>query len=389
MNKTRVLALASILVAAAAMLAIGLLRDVDFTRSSATYGNYDLPGKESWVMKLMPGVPDLASIKVYGELHIPPLVFIGILFAFMLVVSVYGNAFDLLYRKAAQWTAFALARMGVLRVSGLCPLSRTSFGTFGFLNCQACEMTTGACPIGMIQWSLMHMRFPFLAVGIVLMSGAVLGRAVCGWLCPFGFLSDAFDRASLKKYRLPFQAGYLKFLVLLLIFTAVAWPSPYFCAVLCQSGSMFGLLPYYLTTGLPALRLTLSQGGWEMTMLGYHIFLGSLFAAGAVLVSGRWFCRYLCPLGAWYGLFNYLSPLRVAHHEMMCSHCRACSRCCPMDVDLGRGGFLDVTGCIRCGRCIKACSMNARSFSISFGPAPVNVGREEVHEHELLTQPQD
>jgi|GEM_PF-7095547 len=105
------------------------------------------------------------------------------------------------------------------------------------------EMATGACPIGMMQWSLMHMRFPFMAVGIVLLSGAVLGRAVCGWLCPFGFLCDAFDRASLKKYWLPFQAGYLKFLVLMLIFTAVAWPAPYFCSNLCQSGSIFGLLP--------------------------------------------------------------------------------------------------------------------------------------------------
>lgn len=389
MKRPRVLALALILIAAAAMLAIGIIRDMDFTRSSATYGDYDLPGTESWVMKLMPGVPDLASGKIYGEFHPAPLVFIGILFAFMLGISVYGNAFDLLYRKGAQWMVFALARMGVLRASGLCPVYRTSFGTFNFLNCQACEMATGACPIGMIQWSLMHMRFPFLAVGIVLMSGAVLGRSVCGWLCPFGFLSDAFDRASLKKFRLPIQAGYIKFLVLLLIFTAVAWPTPYFCAVLCQSGSVFGLLPYYLTTGLPALKLTLSQGGWETTMLGYHILVGSLFIAGAVLVGGRWFCRYLCPLGAWYGLFNYLSPLRVTHQEERCNHCNACSRRCPMDVDLGRSGFLDVTGCIRCGRCIKACSMNARSFSISFGPDPVMKVGEDVHERELLTLPQD
>lgn len=80
-----------------------------------------------------------------------------------------------------------------------------------------------------------------------------------------------------------------------------------------------------------------------------------LLLAGAVLVSGRWFCRYLCPLGAAYGLFNYVSPLRVVHDEAACSGCGKCEGLCPMDVKKERNSFLDVTGCIKCGRCVKAC----------------------------------
>jgi polyferredoxin len=233
------------------------------------------------------------------------------------------------------------------------------------------------------------MRFPFLALGGILISGAVLGRAVCGWLCPFGFISDAFDRASQKRYRVPLRAGYLKFIVLMMIFTSIAWQSPYFCVILCQSGSVFGLLPYYLTTGLPALKLALSQGGWGTAMLGYHILMMLLVAVGAILVSGRWFCRYLCPLGALYGLLNYLSPLRVVHHEERCSHCKECSRRCPMGIDLGRNGFLDVTGCIKCGRCVKACMMNARTYSMSFGLAKAIEGHRNAEKLRIEAKCQD
>jgi len=80
-------------------------------------------------------------------------------------------------------------------------------------------------------------------------------------------------------------------------------------------------------------------------------------------VSGRWFCRYLCPLGAAYGLFNYISPLRVVHNEARCSGCGRCEGLCPMDVKKERSSFLDVTGCIKCGRCVKACRTGARGFS--------------------------
>ncbi len=166
----------------------------------------------------------------------------------------------------------------------------------------------------------------------------------------------------MRWLRLPENLGYLKFLVLAFLFTAFLWPSALFCAYLCQSGTVYGLMPYYLTTGLPAFNQALQQGGWMTTMLGYHLLSGLLLIAGVVLVSGRWFCRYLCPLGAAYGLFNYISPLQVVHKEAACSGCGKCSILCPMNVNKERSGFLDVTGCIKCGRCVKACGMGARQF---------------------------
>jgi ferredoxin len=358
--------LAMLLVAfGAVMLVEGLKTDLAFIRAVATYGNYDVSGTQSWIMKLLPGTADLASGVVYGEFHVLPLIIIGCLFILMMAAALFGNTADLISRVMVQWSVFALARLGVLRVSGICPLSRTAFGTFNFLNCQACEMATGACPIGMLQWSMIRMEFPFLVLGVIILSGTLVGRGICGWLCPFGFLSDVIDRISLKRYNPPAWLGYLKFLVFIFILTAFLWPSALFCTFLCQSGTLYGLMPYYLTTGLPAFKQALQQGNWMTTMLGYHLLSGLLLIAGMIFVSGRWFCRYLCPLGAIYGLFNYVSPLQVVHDKAACNGCGSCSNLCPMGVKKEKSGFLSVTGCIKCGRCVRACKMTARQFSLS------------------------
>ena len=60
------------------------------------------------------------------------------------------------------------------------------------LNCYSCPGAVGACPLGSLQNYLsgMKFRFPYYVLGLLLFFGALLGRAVCGFLCPFGFLQD-------------------------------------------------------------------------------------------------------------------------------------------------------------------------------------------------------
>lgn len=344
--------------------------DLNFVASTATYGNFDVPNTESWVMKLKPGIDDYASGIIYGKFHLAPLKFVGILFIFMLLVSVIKNKTDLIWRKLTQWSMFVIARLGVLRVSGICPVKRTQLGVFPFLNCQACEMATGGCPIGMIQWGLINKKFPLFSLAILLLFGSILGRAVCGWLCPFGFFADVLDRLiNIKKLRskikvLP-KAAFIKYFLIIFIFTAPFWAVPYFCIYICQSANIYGLLPYYLTTGLEGFTAAFQSTAWLRGIFFFHMVSMFILILLAIIVSGRWFCRYICPLGAIYGLFNYVSPLQVKHDSDKCTNCNRCIKVCPMDVDLRNKDFATVTGCIRCGRCIKLCE--ARYFSIEGG----------------------
>ena len=86
-------------------------------------------------------------------------------------------------------------------------------------------------------------------------------------------------------------------------------------------------------------------------------------------VSGRVFCRYLCPLGAFLGLFHRISLIRVVHVGDECTDCGKCRDDCPMGIDLSDPGFLVQSQCVRCSRCVKLCPTGARRWMFGWGVA--------------------
>jgi polyferredoxin len=78
----------------------------------------------------------------------------------------------------------------------------------------------------------------------------------------------------------------------------------------------------------------------------------------------RPFCKYLCPLGAAYALFNKAAFYRLKLDESACVHCGACERVCRMGVDPSKKP--DDMECIRCGDCVKNCPTHALSAGFFF-----------------------
>jgi len=68
-----------------------------------------------------------------------------------------------------------------------------------------------------------------------------------------------------------------------------------------------------------------------------------------MVFSVRAFCRTACPLGAFYGLFNKVSALRMVWVEESCTHCGKCLRDCPMGLDIRKDA--NHPDCIRCLKC--------------------------------------
>ena len=60
------------------------------------------------------------------------------------------------------------------------------------LNCYSCPGAVGACPLGTLQNSLSsaNKRLPFYVFGILMLYGLILGRTICGFLCPMGLLQE-------------------------------------------------------------------------------------------------------------------------------------------------------------------------------------------------------
>ena len=230
------------------------------------------------------------------------------------------------------------------------------------MNCYSCPGALGACPIGGLQAALNSRQFTvsLYVLGFLTVFGTLFGRLVCGFLCPFGLLQDLLFRIPFVKKlrRLPgerflrfFRFFVLAILVILLPMVAAdvaGVGDPWFCKYLCPVGTLEGGVPLVLADrGLRAAVGFLYT--WKL------VILGAVLLASVVLF--RPFCRYLCPLGAVYGLFNKVSLHRFVIDKEKCVSCGACQKACGMDIPVWkRPNSID---CIRCGECRDACPTGA------------------------------
>ncbi len=234
------------------------------------------------------------------------------------------------------------------------------------LNCYSCPGAVGSCPIGSLQATLNSRQFQMACyvTGLLVLYGTLLGRLVCGFLCPFGLIQDLLYKIPfVKKLRaLPGEWGlrWIRFVLLtvfvillpMLVVDFTGLGEPWFCKWICPAGTLEGgvilvLLDRSLRSAVGFLY------AWKMAILAAVVLLS--------LVVSRPFCRYLCPLGAVYGIFNRFALYRYVVDPAKCIHCKACQRACEMNIPVWEKP--NSTDCIRCGACLDACPTGALSVT--------------------------
>lgn len=198
---------------------------------------------------------------------------------------------------------------------------------------------------------------------------ALFGRIFCSWICPMGLILEITDKfrkvlkfLEIKTYNIRFARG-TKFAMLIvgLISTAIL------------SVPILGYVypPAIISREIHDLVFTLFDRAeaklYGFTFVGLtwmsFILLGIILFE--VLISRRWWCRYVCPGGGLYILLGIKRPVRVQLSESKCTQCVDCVVACPMGLNPMKNEM--GAECDNCGECISSCHDDALKYAITLG----------------------
>lgn len=185
----------------------------------------------------------------------------------------------------------------------------------------------------------------------------VWGRYFCGFICSFGAMQDllnAFGRLIPFKVKISEKADkWLKLLKYAVLASAAAGAFGFSLTgdTMWSPWTVFGI--YTSLSAWSSLRYFLTLGGVLLLL----IIIGSLFIE-------RFFCRYLCPLGALFALVSRTRLHPIKRSQDKCGNCRLCTSECPMAVPLYKYDEVSSGECINCMKCTEVCPKENASADI-------------------------
>ena len=230
-------------------------------------------------------------------------------------------------------------------------------------NCYSCPGAVASCPLGSLQNALNAAGHtaPWYVLGILALFGVILGRTICGWICPLGLIQELLHKIptpKIRKSHITRKLSYLKYVFLAVFVIAIPLIYgvgkgiilPGFCKYICPAGTFEGAVGLLQN---PANATSFYQLGAVFT----NKWVIMLVIGLACIFCYRTFCRFICPLGAIYGFFNRFALTGVKVNPDRCNGCGLCVMKCQMDIK-----HVGDHECISCGKCINTCAQGAISL---------------------------
>lgn len=206
------------------------------------------------------------------------------------------------------------------------------------------------CPLGGLEslWNfiasggktLRHIHLSnFVILAALLLTTLVAGGFFCGWICPVGTLQDVFSwvgkRLGIKPRNIRARAPwtYAKYVVLSVIIALTIITGDLVYRSYDPFAAFFGLRE--LTVGVGSVLLL-------------AIFTAALFGK-------RFWCTYLCPLGALVNISSKVGLWQIKRDKASCISCGLCDRKCPTGLGISKLGSSKEGFCIGCYNCVESC----------------------------------
>jgi len=186
-------------------------------------------------------------------------------------------------------------------------------------------------------------------LSLILLTGLLLKKAFCSWLCPVGTVAEVLARVShrlfgrrVKLYPwLDYPLQSIKYLLLFFFLYAIFW------TMTPQQISAELVSPYYKVSDIKMLHFF------------QHISTSALVIIGVLTVLSfvvpYFWCRYLCPYGAMLGIVSLLSPLKIRRSIPDCTNCGKCASVCPSFIGVDLKATIHSPECTGCLECVAQC----------------------------------
>lgn len=239
------------------------------------------------------------------------------------------------------WLGFAHQKFGIEKAASI-----DAYCPFGAVESFFTLIFSGAF-LQRIFWSSVILLIVFLVATLL------FGRVFCGYFCPLGALQEWIrilgrKLGIQKDLELPEKYDkylrYLKYLVL----AAVIYFSFYLGDLVFRNYDPYNALMHF-------------GNEFEEKIVAYVLLL--LVVVISLFSKSIW-CRYFCPLGAFFGIFKKISIFSIKRNEKTCISCEACDKNCPANLKIMTAKEIRSADCVSCGNCVGGCPKSSLSFRI-------------------------
>jgi NAD-dependent dihydropyrimidine dehydrogenase PreA subunit len=207
--------------------------------------------------------------------------------------------------------------------------------------------------MGVLHWistgtvNTIHPAGVFIFIAITAI-GLLLKKAFCSWMCPIGTLSESlwmlgqklFGRNITVPRWLDYPLRSLKYLILGFFLWAIFGMSAAALDAFLNS-------PYNRVADIKMYLFFTDISGFSLIVISFLILF-------SVVIKNFW-CRYLCPYGAFLGALSWLSPVKITRNKATCIDCELCTKACPSNIKVHTSGRVYSDECMSCLSCVAAC----------------------------------